>query len=260
MGDCRYGNDDSRPVGGFWRYSGRITLVFQLSAKNKRGEALWAGRVGGHPVSLRFRLSSDVSTATWIAYLGRRPGPLRRCLRCCGRGRRRRRSTPEFVFLSLFLFLYATQHRFPWFDAGDTKDTVIVTSFEANFDRGGLWWNAVIIALSRQRTVMDTRRRHRRSSQRGASSPDPPTNPEGAPALRRRGLSALCRSFCKYGCFNETSPRHGAPYCFLPTACPALNRHIARDFTFDSVPILILSNRNFSLNFYFDIKVNQILF
>jgi len=36
-----------------------------LSARNKGDEALWAGGVGDHPVSLRFRLSSDVSTATW---------------------------------------------------------------------------------------------------------------------------------------------------------------------------------------------------
>lgn len=45
----------------------RATLLFQLSTRNKRDEALWPGRVGDHPVSLRFRLSSDVSTATWIS-------------------------------------------------------------------------------------------------------------------------------------------------------------------------------------------------
>lgn len=46
VSDCRHGNDDSRPVGGFWRYSGRITLVFQLSAKNKRGRSImgWQSR------------------------------------------------------------------------------------------------------------------------------------------------------------------------------------------------------------------------
>ena len=41
--DCRQW---SRPVGGFWRCSGQITLVFQLSAKNKRGRSImgWQSR------------------------------------------------------------------------------------------------------------------------------------------------------------------------------------------------------------------------
>lgn len=111
----------------------RATLLFQLSTRNKRDEALWPGRVGDHPVSLRFRLSSDVSTATWIS-----------CVADVGavtaastvHRRRRRRHSRCHCRRSRRAPKYLSFAKRSWGRGREHGGPVIVTSFWANFGPG----------------------------------------------------------------------------------------------------------------------------
>lgn len=115
----------------------RATLLFQLSTRNKRerrDEALWPGRVGDHPVSLRFRLSSDVSTATWIS-----------CVATVGAVTAAATTTVVVVVVVILVVIVAVlvepqsicrSRRGSWGRGREHGGPVIVTSFWANFGPG----------------------------------------------------------------------------------------------------------------------------
>ena len=138
------------------------------SERNEKGHywglcdtAEFAVFASDHPVSSRFRLSSDVSTATrnfevpalrydrntysrsYRRILYRHHWCTRKALRAQKRFGIRRCIAKGTRSCEWKLHGIGRQTR-----DGDRSFTVIVTSFEANFGRR-VWWNAVIIALSR---------------------------------------------------------------------------------------------------------------
>ena len=74
---------------------------------------------------------------------------------------------------------------------------------------------------------MDTRRRHRRSSQRWSIIPGSSGQPPRVLPLYVGGVypRSAARS-ANMAASTKLHPRHGAPYCFLPTACAAFNRDV----------------------------------